>query len=130
MQTSTIVQFEPVDSGVQHCEIGLRLTPIQSISASITAATELPFSISIYQIDGYYPLDKQKYPHSVVPRRLTTVGDIAIVPGFPVKWSRPVKCTTNEVLAFEISCSETETTSGCSVEWWQKQNQEDPSNGT
>ncbi|KAH9478941.1 hypothetical protein JR316_0009404 [Psilocybe cubensis] len=122
---STIVQFRAIDFGMEQCELKLM------IPANTTASAGGSFLVSIHRLDQRQPIDTKSLSFSSSPRKLTTVANVKITPGVPVTWKETFHCAWDDVLTFEIECSDEVgfESDSCSMEWWQNKEDDDPTHG-
>ncbi|KAF8903326.1 hypothetical protein CPB84DRAFT_787814 [Gymnopilus junonius] len=116
LMTSTIVQFDDVDFGVDRCELQLRYDFDDNLD-------DQAFSIFVYQLDIAAHLDAP-------PQRRDRVDIFQVTPGTAFDWRNSFSCSWGERLTFEFACSDARSTSSnCLMEWWQRRNEEDPNKG-
>ncbi|KAJ6631198.1 hypothetical protein B0H10DRAFT_1773319 [Mycena sp. CBHHK59/15] len=122
---STVVQFRgmPVDYGMEVCELHIVLPASNS-----SIFQQDRFMLSLFRLNSSSPIDVQTLAYVNRPSRVSQVARI-IEPGTSLHWHRKFTCATEEILTYELTCSESpvEGESRCEVEWWQ--NKEDPVSG-
>lgn len=126
-QLSTILYFEAINKGVEHCQLRFQLSP--ATSASLATPQSTSFSLSVFQLEYYKAVDENTVFRSDPRPRMINLGDINITPGLPIDWRQSFNCAQNSVLAFELVCTENEAKDRCSIEWWQHRFKRNPNNG-
>lgn len=110
---------------MEQCELKLM------IPANRTSSFETSFLLSIHRLDKIQPIDTKSLAFSNSPRRLTTVANLELVPDTALTWQESFHCAWDDVLTFEIGCSDQLgfQTDACSLEWWQNKEEDNPSHG-
>lgn len=125
-QISTVFQFRAVDWGMEICELRLSLPPT-TIKHLILPAQSFP--LSLYRLDSRTPIDITALSHRTRPSRLAKIADIPLSYEEGTLSHRKFHCEMEEVLTFELSCSEVSQDSACFMEWWQDSVTDDPDPG-
>ncbi|KAG2039749.1 hypothetical protein BDR03DRAFT_859530 [Suillus americanus] len=106
-KVSTIFQFRAIDWGMENCELHVALPPV-----------DRPTTLALYRLNATVPVDISTLSFNVRPPRVAKLGNI--VPGKDsLDWHRKLSCAMDDVLVFELACSEDESSSSCDIEWWQ-----------
>ncbi|KAG1889971.1 hypothetical protein F4604DRAFT_1568427 [Suillus subluteus] len=104
---STIFQFRAIDWGMENCELHVALPPVVR-----------PTTLASHRLDATVPVDISTLSFNVRPPRVAKLGNI--VPGKDsLDWHRKPSCAMDDVLVFELACSEDEPSGSCDIEWWQ-----------
>ncbi|KAG2122840.1 hypothetical protein BD769DRAFT_1360151 [Suillus cothurnatus] len=104
---STIFQFRAIDWGMENCELHVALPPM-----------DRPTTLTLYRLNATVPVDISTLSFNVLPPRVAKIDNI--VPGKDsLDWHRKLSCAMDDVLVFELGCSEDEPSGSCDVEWWQ-----------
>ncbi|KAG2341077.1 hypothetical protein BDR05DRAFT_888803 [Suillus weaverae] len=111
---STIFQFRAIDWGMESCELHVALPPV-----------DRPTTLALYRLNATVPVDISTLSFNVRPPRVAKLGNI--VPGqHSLDWHRKLSCAMDDVLVFELGCSEDEPSGRCDIEWWQTHNMTAP----
>lgn len=108
---------------METCELRLSLPASSSESLILP---EQSFPLSLYRLNSTIPLDVTTVAHQTRPPRVSKIGDVHFTHGNSTLWHRKFSCTTEEVLTFELACSEVSGGEACHVEWWQNKEHPDP----
>jgi hypothetical protein len=117
-QVSTIIQFITIDWGMEDCELHLFLPRVEAKSVSI----------GVYRLNQTYPLDLAALSYQSRPQRVAKVATIQLSTIEGTIWRRRFSCVSDEVLTFELACSQVND-GHCAFEWWQKQGHGEPNPG-
>ncbi|KAG1765394.1 hypothetical protein EV702DRAFT_981590 [Suillus placidus] len=111
---STIFQFRAIDWGMEICELHVALPPV-----------DRPTTLALYRLNATVPVDISTLSFNVRPPRVAKLDNI--VPGqHSLDWHRKLSCAMDDVLVFELGCSEDELSGRCDIEWWQAHNMTAP----
>ncbi|KAJ6609696.1 hypothetical protein B0H10DRAFT_1734170, partial [Mycena sp. CBHHK59/15] len=118
---STVVQFRGMDYGMEVCELHIVLPASNS-----SIFQQDRFMLSLFRLNSSSPIDVQTLAYVNRPSRVSQVVRITVEPGTSLHLHRKFTCATEEILTYELTCSESPVggESRCEVEWWQ--NKEDP----
>lgn len=104
---STIFQFRAIDWGMENCELHVTLPPV-----------DRPTTLALYRLNTTVPIDTSTLSFNVRPPRVAKIDNI--VPRKDgLDWHRKLSCAMDDVLVFELGCSEDEPSGRCDMEWWQ-----------
>jgi len=119
---STLVQFRTIDYGMELCELVLQFS---------SRNNPAPFILSVHRLSSTTLIDTKILSYSTRPTRITTVGNIKVQGTEDVHWSRNFTCAWDELMTFELACSQEEEVhgGGCSLVWWQNELDEEPNEG-
>ncbi|KAH9484722.1 hypothetical protein JR316_0001622 [Psilocybe cubensis] len=122
---STIVQFRAIDFGMEKCELKLL------IPANRNSSSGLPFLLSIHRLETTQPINTKELSFHNSPRRLTAVANLEFFPNTGVAWQRTFHCAWDDILTFDIGCSDEVgfQSDACSLEWWQNKEEDKPTQG-
>ncbi|EJC99621.1 uncharacterized protein FOMMEDRAFT_71127, partial [Fomitiporia mediterranea MF3/22] len=123
-QVSTIAQFRAIDYGMENCQLHIS---VPTSASELVMQPEQSFSLSVHQLDTSTPLNVVALSYYSKPRRVANVGDIHVKFGYPTFWHTNFTCKSEELLAFELSCSTSIVENPCSIGWWQSK--ENPGTG-
>ena len=90
------------------------------------------FPLSLYRVNATLPLDISTISYETRPPRVAKVGDVQFAPGTQSStfWHRKFTCAEEEILTFELACSEATISANegeaCRIEWWQNKDHSDP----
>ncbi|KAG1812211.1 uncharacterized protein BJ212DRAFT_1520413 [Suillus subaureus] len=104
---STIFQFRAIDWGMEICELHVALPPVDRST-----------TLELYRLNATVPVDISTLSFNVRPPRVAKLGNI--MPGKDsLDWHRKLSCAMDDVLVFELACSEDEPSGSCDIRWWQ-----------
>ncbi|KAG2052035.1 hypothetical protein BDR06DRAFT_888610 [Suillus hirtellus] len=106
-KVSTIFQFRAIDWGMEHCELHVAIPPM-----------DRPTTLALYRLNTTVPIDISTLSFNVRPPRVAKLDNIVLGQD-SLKWYRKLSCVTDDVLVFELGCSEDESSGSCDIEWWQ-----------
>ncbi|KAJ7578714.1 hypothetical protein C8J56DRAFT_868963 [Mycena floridula] len=115
---STLAQFRAIDYGMEVCEMHLRLPKAPS-------GVKHSSTVTVYRLEATVPLNAKHISFQSKPKRVTKIADVEASVSEEVHWHRKFSCVTEEILTFEIACSEV-IGSRCALEWWQEANSTAP----
>jgi hypothetical protein len=102
---------------MEKCELRLSLP---ALASDILVRPGHVVTLSIYRVNATEQLLETELSYSKRPARVLKIADVALEHGKGVGWHRTFSCSMEQLLTFEVGCSENEDdSSGCSLEWWQ-----------
>ncbi|KAG2097522.1 uncharacterized protein F5147DRAFT_583467 [Suillus discolor] len=106
-KVSTIFQFRAIDWGMENCELHVAIPPM-----------DRPTTLALYRLNATVPVDISTLSFNVRPPRVAKLDNIVLGQD-SLNWHRKLSCVMDDVLVFELGCSEDESSSTCDIEWWQ-----------
>ncbi|KAG2111641.1 uncharacterized protein F5147DRAFT_573363 [Suillus discolor] len=111
---STIFQFRAIDWGMENCELHVAIPPV-----------DRPTTLALYRLNATVPLDISTLSFNVRPPRVAKLSNIVLGQD-SLDWHRKLSCAMDDVLVFELACSEDEVSGSCDIEWWQAREETAP----
>ncbi|KAJ7699279.1 hypothetical protein B0H17DRAFT_1196369 [Mycena rosella] len=116
---STVVQFRTIDWGMEDCELHVSL-PALSLGVGPKGV-----SVVVHRLNQTYPLDLATLSYRTRPPRVAKLASVQLSRTEGTVWHRRFACAADDVLTFELECSQTDG-GDCLVEWWQKRGHVEP----
>ena len=84
-----------------------------------------PSAISLYRLQSSVSLAAKHLSYNSKPKRVAKIADLQASSNDEVHWHRKFACVTEEILTFELGCSE-QVGAQCHLDWWQSDNSSAP----
>jgi hypothetical protein len=99
---------------MDNCELHVALPPV-----------DRPTTLALYRLNATVPVDISTLSFNVRPPRVAKLGNI-VAGRDGLDWHRKLSCVMDDVLVFELGCSEDESSGSCDIEWWQAHKETPP----
>ncbi|KAG1902013.1 uncharacterized protein F5891DRAFT_1144124, partial [Suillus fuscotomentosus] len=81
--------------------------------------------LALNRLNASVPVDISTISFNVRPPRIVRLDNIVLWQD-SLNLHRKLSCAIDDILVFELGCSEDEPSGGCDIEWWQAHKEIEP----
>ncbi|KAG1784697.1 uncharacterized protein HD556DRAFT_205469 [Suillus plorans] len=114
MITKSMLHKLAIDWGMENCELHLAILPVDRLTA-----------LALNRLNASAPVGISTLSFNVRLPRVAKLDNIVLGQD-SLNWHRKLSCAMNDILVFELGCSEDEPSGSCDIEWWKAYKEIEP----